>query len=193
MPTLNGDTVPHCGVLNVYAEGSPTAWGARLIVNQDGYVDFVPDRQGAAGVDRPEFLDRLNDRFDLQALKTALRNLLLDGKMHTRTAETFILHKDDDIIVHADTRGSGGYCYVIAVARTPDSDAVASRLGQPMEMKPVDEVTTAGEATDLAIEWQHWMSDQSLSWGDLADWQGYFTALADKFDLHDEFKENGIV
>lgn len=137
MPTLNGDTVPFCGVLNVYAEGSPTAWGARLIVNQNGYVDFLYDRQGAAGVDRPDFLDLLNERFDLTSLKDALASLLIDGKMQTRTSEDFRIYQDDDIEVHADTRGSGGYCYVIAYVRTPQTDATAADLcgtcEQPLE------------------------------------------------------------
>lgn len=62
-----------------------------------------------------------------------------------------------------------------------------------MDMKPIADVMTAEEATDLAIGWQMWMGEQSLSWGELAEWQGYFEGLADKFDLHDEFKENGIV
>lgn len=128
MPTLNGDTVPYCGVLNVYAEGAPTAWGARLIVDQDGYVDFVHDRQGAAGVDRDQFLDLLNAEFPISDLRGEIRTLLSDGRMNTRVGNHFVLHKTDTIVVHADTRGSGGYCYVIAVARTPETDKVEADL-----------------------------------------------------------------
>jgi hypothetical protein len=32
-----------------------------------------------------------------------------------------------------------------------------------------------------------------LSYGELAEWQAYFSELADKFDLVEEFKENGII
>lgn len=128
MPTLNGDLVPYCGGLNVYAEGSPTAWGARLLVNQNGYVDFVHDRQGAAGVDRPQFLDLLNAEFPLGDLTREMGMLLRDGRMQTRQRGHFIVHKTNAIVVHADTHGSGGYCYVIAVARTPESDKVEADL-----------------------------------------------------------------
>lgn len=54
-------------------------------------------------------------------------------------------------------------------------------------------VATAGEATDLAIDWQAWQSEQALSYGEVAYYQNYFEALAKKFDLTDEFKENAII
>lgn len=179
MPTLNGETVPFSGVLDARANGSQSAWGARLIVNQDGHVDFVPDRQGTAGENLNEFLNRLSDEFTLDQMKTEIRELLSMGKMSTRKAAEFLIHSSDAIRVYANTNGSGGYCYVIAVAT--------------FAKRPVDEVLTAGEATDLAIDWQHWAGEQSLSWGELADWQAYFGELADKFGLRAEFEENGIV
>lgn len=54
-------------------------------------------------------------------------------------------------------------------------------------------VKTAGEAQDQAIAWQKWVSEQSLSYGEFADWQHYFEKLANEFDLTEEFKENGII
>lgn len=52
---------------------------------------------------------------------------------------------------------------------------------------------TAEQARDKAIEWQNWQAEQSLSYGELAEWRAYFEALAVKFpELADEFKENGI-
>ncbi len=62
-----------------------------------------------------------------------------------------------------------------------------------MTLPPLNQVTTTGEAQDLAIDWQHWASEQSLSYGELADYAAYFEALAAKFDLVDEFQENGII
>jgi hypothetical protein len=62
-----------------------------------------------------------------------------------------------------------------------------------MKQKAINTITTAGEATDIAIEWQHWASEQDLSYGELVEWQSYFQQLADKFDLTDEFQENGIL
>jgi hypothetical protein len=49
------------------------------------------------------------------------------------------------------------------------------------------------EARDYAIEWQAWQSEQSLYMSELMEWQAYFEALAQRFDLTDEFKENGII
>ncbi len=54
-------------------------------------------------------------------------------------------------------------------------------------------INTQDEARDYAIEWQTWASEQSLSYGELAEWGAIFTALAVKFDLVEEFKENGII
>lgn len=57
-----------------------------------------------------------------------------------------------------------------------------------------EEVTTEDEARQKAINWQTWQSTQSLSIGELSDWQGYFEAIAEQFpDLRDEFQENGII
>lgn len=49
------------------------------------------------------------------------------------------------------------------------------------------------EAQDVAIAWQNWQSEQSLSMSEVAEWQGYFEGLAVLYDLTDEFTENGII
>jgi hypothetical protein len=54
-------------------------------------------------------------------------------------------------------------------------------------------VTTREQAQTVAIEWQAWMSENSLSFGELAEWQSYFEELGERFNLTDEFRENGIV
>ena len=61
------------------------------------------------------------------------------------------------------------------------------------ELTPVEEVKSREEARDIAIAWQHATSEQSMSYGELADFQGYFETLANKFDLTEEFRENGIL
>ena len=53
--------------------------------------------------------------------------------------------------------------------------------------------TTQDEARQYAIDWQKWASEQSLSYGEVAEYHGVFLALAEKFDLVEEFKENGII
>ena len=55
------------------------------------------------------------------------------------------------------------------------------------------EITTKEQAREYAIDWQEWQSEQSMSYGELAHWQGFLSELAGKWDLVDEFKENGIL
>ena len=54
-------------------------------------------------------------------------------------------------------------------------------------------VKTANEAEQLAIDYQNWASEQSLSYSEMAEYQAYFEQLAKKFNLTAEFKENGII
>lgn len=61
----------------------------------------------------------------------------------------------------------------------------------PMTMR--DDITTAEQARDHAVEWQHWAAEQNLSYGEVAEWQAHFEQLATKFGLTEEFKENGII
>ena len=61
-------------------------------------------------------------------------------------------------------------------------------------MKPNMNITTAAEAHDFAVEWQHWMSEQNLSYGEMIEWESYFEGLAERFpELREEFTENGII
>jgi hypothetical protein len=55
------------------------------------------------------------------------------------------------------------------------------------------EIKTAGEARQLAIDWQTWQADQNLSYGELTEYQNFFQVLADKYDLTEEFQENAII
>lgn len=62
-----------------------------------------------------------------------------------------------------------------------------------MRLRPIAEVTTVGQAEDIAKDWQQLTSEQSLSYGELAADHAYFEELATKFNLTDVFKENGII
>lgn len=48
-------------------------------------------------------------------------------------------------------------------------------------------------ARDAAIEWQYNMESHHYSYGELADWQDYFTRLGRRYGLLREFRENGII
>lgn len=63
----------------------------------------------------------------------------------------------------------------------------------PMKIPAVEHIETKGQAVEFAVAWQNWQSEQSLSWGEVAEWQEFFRKLADKFDLTEEFQENGIL
>jgi len=54
-------------------------------------------------------------------------------------------------------------------------------------------IKTQDEARQFAIDWHNWQSEQSLSLGELIQWQIIFETLANKYHLIKEFKENGIV
>ena len=58
---------------------------------------------------------------------------------------------------------------------------------------PLPKVTTEDQARQLAIDWQNWASELSLSYNELIHYQNYFEQVAKKFNLTDEFKENGIL
>lgn len=62
-----------------------------------------------------------------------------------------------------------------------------------MNIETVKNAKNADEARAYAIEWQSWQADQSMTWGEVAEWAAVFTDLADRFDLRDEFTENGII
>lgn len=62
-----------------------------------------------------------------------------------------------------------------------------------MRKKPVDRVKSADEARQLAMRWQSKLPDTTMSWGEVAEWGLYFTELGERFNLMEEFKENGIL
>ena len=48
-------------------------------------------------------------------------------------------------------------------------------------------------ARESAIDWQIWASEQSLSYGELADFHAHFENLGKRYGLTREFRENGII
>ena len=68
--------------------------------------------------------------------------------------------------------------------------------GRKMKSYPIpslSEIKTKEEARTMAIDYQNWASEQSMSYGELAKYQNYFENLGKKFGLKKEFKENGII
>jgi hypothetical protein len=95
--------------------GNELAWGARLIVTQDGAVDFVWDRQDCVGPDgeRQMLLDYLADVVADRPW-VHITTLLKSGEMQTRAAREFVVYEDSTVTMKANTNASCGYCYVVA-------------------------------------------------------------------------------
>jgi hypothetical protein len=62
-----------------------------------------------------------------------------------------------------------------------------------MVLKPINEITSRTEAIAIAREWQNDFANHNYSYEELEDFLVYFSELAEKFDLTDEFQENGII
>jgi hypothetical protein len=63
-----------------------------------------------------------------------------------------------------------------------------------MNIEEVKQAKTQEEARQYAIEYQHWMiTSTDWTWIDLAEWGNVFEFLAEKFNLVEEFTENGII
>lgn len=65
--------------------------------------------------------------------------------------------------------------------------------GDTMRDKLKRTPTTADEARQQAIDWQHWASDRSMSYAELREWGFHFEQTAAVFGLTEEFEENGIL
>jgi hypothetical protein len=105
-------------------EGRTVAWGARLIVTQDGHVDFVHDRQGLIGAEEPRrrLLDYLNG--NEIPIERRISNMLRRGVMRTSVAQDFTVYTDDVVVIKANTNASHGYCYVVAFFAQAANEAV---------------------------------------------------------------------
>lgn len=62
-----------------------------------------------------------------------------------------------------------------------------------MNTKNENNFECAEEVREHAIVWEKYASENSLSYGELLAWGFHFERLANKVDLVDEFKENGII
>ncbi len=62
-----------------------------------------------------------------------------------------------------------------------------------MELKTIPEIKSKEEARQMAMDFQKWASEESLSYGELTEYLGFFETLGKKFNLTNEFKEEGII
>lgn len=100
-----------------YGRGVPddvhTAWGARLIVTQDGTTDLLPDRQDLVARDdtaKDALVAALNDG-GIRDIRIWIEGLLRSYTMKTREEEEFRA-EFGGLRVVANTNASAGYCYI---------------------------------------------------------------------------------
>jgi len=62
-----------------------------------------------------------------------------------------------------------------------------------MKIEQTKKIKTQEEARKFAIDWQNWQSEHKHHYSEMFEWQQKFEELANKFDLVDEFIENGIL
>jgi len=62
-----------------------------------------------------------------------------------------------------------------------------------MNIEEVKQAKTKDEASWFAVDWQVWQGEHNLSMFEYSQWEQVFSVLAEKFDLTEEFKENGII
>ncbi len=107
-------TLPY-GLSEAVPPGACIAWGARFIINADGYVDLPPDRQGVAGdFGRDDLFREMQLACPMGDLMALIRRAILDGVIDTRIAERHLLVDNGVIRFEADTKASAGYLYVAA-------------------------------------------------------------------------------
>lgn len=54
-------------------------------------------------------------------------------------------------------------------------------------------IKTQEQARQYAIMYQDWASKKDLSYGEILHFQNKLSTLAEKFDLKEEFQENGVI
>ena len=161
---------PKWGQSGVVPEDAIAAWGARLIVDQDGMVDMLGDRQGTDdGPHADELLQHLNGpvlRGTMETIGDLLRGSVFEDEwvqMSTREREDFIVYQDDRLCIHANTNGSAGYCYVTAWLYSVEEP---TQSGEWCEMVP--------DGTDAdGTEWNRCIIHGHLVLGDVYVCEGY--------------------
>jgi len=54
-------------------------------------------------------------------------------------------------------------------------------------------IKTKEQARQYGIDYQNWASNKDLSYGELIHFQNKLSKIAEKFDLVEEFQENGLI
>lgn len=90
------------------------AWGARYIINANGLVDFVPNRQGAVGLDTADLMTEVNKI--MPEVEERISRMLVLGQIRPDEKPEDVgyhtIYDDGELVVRATPNGSCGYLYV---------------------------------------------------------------------------------
>ena len=100
--------------LNHGAPETPTAWGARLIIEQQGHTDLLHDRQDSYGPEKEKLVRYLNTHVLTRLLTVILPKALKDNTLKVDGKDCATFFKDSVVEVRGNPNGSYGYLYVRA-------------------------------------------------------------------------------
>jgi hypothetical protein len=97
-------------------ENVQAAWGARLIITQQGMTDLVYNRQDAFGEwgNLKVWLNTGTPKFRIQQALGTLSEMLAGYQLSTRETKEVVLYEDDQGRIIGNPNSSAGYCYVCA-------------------------------------------------------------------------------
>jgi hypothetical protein len=70
---------------------------------------------------------------------------------------------------------------------------LSSLLNKYCEVKNINEIKTEEEAREIAMDFIPFFLENDLSYSELAEYQYYLEEIGKKFNLLEEFEENGII
>jgi hypothetical protein len=151
------------GASGLVPADAPAAWGARLIVKQDGYVDLVPDRQDAVGEDGPRkaLLKHLNE---VAKPLGRVAEMLKAREILTSEEGEVTVYEDAKIVVRGNSNGSYGYFYIAAYARPAEPGIVLPRgatgepgtvAGTPIWLKLIRRIVSAEASQEGSADGRH--------------------------------------
>jgi len=104
------------GLRNAVPDNAEAAWGARLIISADGYVDFVANRTDVVGSTegKARLLALLNEKLPGRALMTIVSDKIKAYEISTREEADVVLFDADGLKVVGNSNASHGYFYIAA-------------------------------------------------------------------------------
>jgi hypothetical protein len=106
------------GLRNAVPKTAEAAWGARLIISADGYVDFLANRTDVVGstAGKAALLALLNEKLPGRALMDIVSAKIKAYEISTREEAEVVLFDADGLKVVGNSNASHGYFYVAAFA-----------------------------------------------------------------------------